>query len=111
MPLHRGALPGLLALFLAVAPAPAEGQFPEFPTLEGLGAEYISRSGYFQLLLSGRLDVEAVHRTNEWGAPTDGLDTCDACHVDIGREMQNGNGLNQIHRLRVFADLFLGDHI
>jgi hypothetical protein len=101
-----------LVLALAVvAPASVAGQLPELPTLEGMGVEYISRSGYFQLLLSGRLDIEGHHIANEWETPTDTLSGCDACHVRIAREMQEGEGFNETHRLRVFADLFLGDHL
>jgi hypothetical protein len=114
MPVRRGALRGAFALFALHAltvPSPAAGQFPELPTLQGAGLEYISRSGFFQLLLSGRLDIEGVHRRNEWGADTGGLNECDACHVDGGREMQQGNRTNELHRLRVFADIFLGDHL
>ena len=92
-------------------PVSAAAQFPELPTLENLGVEYISRSGFFQLLLSGRLDIEGLHITNEWDTPTDGMNECDACHAKIAHEMQEGDGLLQTHRLRVFADLFLGDHL
>mgnify|MGYP002623827555 CR=1 FL=1 len=106
---NRAAL--LCALLLGSLPAAAAAQLPELPTLEGLGLEYVSRSGFFQLLLSGRLDIEGHHVTNEWDTPTDGLTGCDACHARIGREMQDGNGLKETHRLRVFADLFLGDHL
>lgn len=110
MTLRNGALSGALLLTVLV-PSAAHAQFPELPTLEGMGVEYISRSGFFQLLLSGRLDLEAVHRRNDWDAPVDGLDECNACHVEVGREMQEGSGWNELHRLRVFADVFLGDHL
>lgn len=101
----------LCAAVLVSQPAGARAQFPEFPTLQGAGAEYISRSGFFQFLLSGRLDIEGVHISNDWVAPTEGLGACDACHVDVAREMQQGDGVLETHRLRVFADIFLGDHL
>jgi hypothetical protein len=109
LPARRTPLCGLLTLL--ALPAPAIAQLPELPTLEDLGVEYVSRSGFFQLLLSGRLDIEAHHITNEWDASTDAMNECDACHSTIAREMQEGDGLLQTHRLRVFADLFLGDHL
>lgn len=96
--------------FLALA-APARAQLPELPTLQELGVEYISSSGLFQLLLSGRLDLEGMHVANGWEPPDQGLDECDACHVDVARELQQGDGTLQTHRLRVFADIFLGDHV
>jgi hypothetical protein len=99
------------ALVLLALPAFADAQLPDLPTLEDLGIEYISRSGYFQLLLSGRLDIEGHHITNEWDVATEGMNECDACHASIGREMQKGEGLHDTHRLRVFADIFLGDHL
>jgi len=105
------ALLSLAAALVAVVPAPVAAQIPDLPTLEGMGVEYISRSGFFQLLLSGRLDIEEHHITNEWETSTDGLSVCDGCHVRIGREMQEGEGLKNAYRLRLFADLFLGDHL
>lgn len=106
------------ALYAAVAlaallgwPTPADAQIPDLPTFQDLGLEYISSSGFFQLLLSGRLDLEGMHIANEW-VPTPTLpDECDACHVDLARQMQNGDGTLRTHRLRVFADIFLGDHL
>ena len=38
-------------------------QLPEFPTL---GAEYISKSGGFQVSVSGQLDLEGMHVTRGW---------------------------------------------
>lgn len=105
----------LVHLFAVLAvlgmPSTTAAQFPELPTLEGLGVEYISRSGFYQILLSGQLDVEGVHVANDWNPSTDGLNECDACHVDTGRAMRQGSGTKQLHRLRVFADIFLGDHV
>mgnify|MGYP002622396241 FL=1 len=92
-------------------PAPAAAQFPELPTFQDLGLEYISASGFFQLLLSGRLDIEGSHISNEWVPSPLSSEECDACHVDLAREMQHGDGTLRTHRLRVFADIFLGDHI
>lgn len=100
------------AVCLALAgPAPLQAQFPELPTFQDLGLEYISESGFFQLLLSGRLDLEASHISNDWVPSPLSSEECDACHVDLAREMQFGDGTLRTHRLRVFADIFLGDHV
>ncbi|MDX1493797.1 MAG: hypothetical protein R3253_07060, partial [Longimicrobiales bacterium] len=52
-----------------------------------------------------------MHITNEWNPSPLPPDECDACHVDLAREMMQGDGTLQTHRLRVFADIFLGDHV
>jgi hypothetical protein len=81
------------------------------PTLVGLGLEYVSRSGFFQATLSGRLDIEGVHFANAWTPPPAQVDECEACHASIGRVLRAGDGTFQTHRLRLLADLFLGDHV
>lgn len=100
---------GLAVLALA---GPARAQIPELPTLQEMGVEYISDSGFFQLLLSGRLDLEGIHVSNAWEPSlSPELSECDACHVDLGREFRHGEGTMDVFRLRVFADIFLGDHV
>ena len=47
-------------------PSAARAQLPETPTLADLGLEYISASGFFQLSLSGQLDLEAMHLDDAW---------------------------------------------
>jgi hypothetical protein len=103
--------PLVASFVLSLPAAPARGQLPELPTLEGLGVEYLSRSGFLQLSLSGQLDLEATHVTNGWNEPPGDVTTCDACHVDVGRALLQGEGFLQAYRLRIFADLFLGDHV
>ncbi|MDX1646277.1 MAG: hypothetical protein R3304_03945 [Longimicrobiales bacterium] len=95
-----------------VHPTLLGAQIPELPTLQGMGLEYISSSGFFQLLLSGRLDLEGAHVVNGWEPSTSpDASVCDACHVDLGREFRAGEGTLDLFRLRVFADIFLGEHV
>lgn len=108
--IRRVALALTLLVGLAV-PSQTSAQFPALPTFQDLGLEYISESGFFQLLLSGRLDLEGMHISNEWEPSPWPPDECDACHVDLAREMMQGEGTLRTHRLRVFADIFLGDHV
>lgn len=99
------------ALLLLAAASPGRAQMPELPTLAGMGLEYISRTGFFQVSLSGQLDLEALHIVNDWESPPADGTVCDACHVDVGRAFREGEGTIQAYRLRIFADLFLGDHV
>ncbi len=101
---------GLQLVLPAVLCLPAAAQFPELPTLSGAGVEYISSSGLFQLLLSGQLDLEGLyvaHAREASPLPK----TCDGCHTDVARSLRQGEGALRTHRLRVFADIFLGDHL
>ena len=41
-------------------PVAATAQGGEWPTLSGAGIEYMSRTGFLQVSLSGQLDLEAV---------------------------------------------------
>lgn len=104
-------LRGLVAVLTLATAAPGAAQIPELPTLAGMGAEYVSRTGFFQVTLSGQLDVEAIHVRNGWGRAPGGLDACQVCHVDVGRQLRQGEQTLQTHRLRILADLFLGDHV
>ena len=96
---------------LLVAPVAVQAQIPELPSFEELGLEYISASGSTQILLSGQFDVEGFYVSNSWEPSTVEPDRCDACHIDVAREFQQGDGVNHLQRLRVFADVFVGDHV
>jgi hypothetical protein len=82
-----------IALTLLCAPAVAHGQDRGLPTLADAGLSWISRSGTYQLDISGQLDVEGYmpRRSPAWLIP----------EVDpfVGG------------RLRLFADAFAGDHV
>ena len=82
-------------------------QLPEFPTL---GAEYISKSGGFQVSVSGQLDLEGMHVTRGWESTPSNTD-CETCHVNVARQLRRAEDALGTHRLRIFADLFLGDHL
>ena len=107
-----------LALALAPAASPAD-LAAQLPTLAGSGLEYISPGGLFQVTLSGQLDLEAIHTGAAWaGLVTrtggesplpDNLQSCAACHVGMGEPADGG--AHSSHRLRVLADIFLGDHV
>lgn len=114
-------LPALLAcaLLLLAAP-PARAQSGEWPTLSRAAVEYLSASGAVQITFSGQLDLEAIHVTNSWsglvslegGADvlTSVPEDCSACH-GADEPLVAGSGGLWAHRLRVFADVFLGDHV
>lgn len=90
-PVSGGAL--LLAAALALSPGGATAQ--GLPTLRDAGGEYVSPGGRFQVTLSGQLDLEA----HSLSAPTFGLVRGDDA------------GLLPAPRLRVFADIFVGDAV
>lgn len=106
-------------LCLAALPRPVAAQGGEWPTLRQLGVEYISRSGGVQVSLSGQLDLETLYDSNSWSSlvslegGTDVLQStpedCSVCHGD--EKLGHGSGSVFAHRLRVFADIFLGDHV
>ena len=110
-----------LACLAAVAalPGPASGQSGEWPTLSRAAIEYLSRSGAVQVTLSGQLDVEGIHTTNGWSGLVSlqgGADVlssspedCSECHGD--EPLTSTSGALVAHRLRLFADIFLGDHV
>jgi hypothetical protein len=112
-------LTALVAAGVAVSATQARAQSGGWPTLSGAGVEYISRSGFFQASLSGQLDLEAVYVRHSWaglvvheggeGPLPDDLESCARCHVGMGPRGEGG-GIGA-QRLRVFADLFLGDHV
>jgi hypothetical protein len=107
---------------LLLVPVGATAQGGELPTLAGAGLEYVSGSGFFQVSLSGQLDLEGlVVGEDRWAGlvggsstdsvPSDWPTACASCH---GQEMVHPHGKSgpiMAHRLRVFADVFLGDHL
>ena len=108
----------ILLLSLAALPAGLAAQGGEWPTLSAMGIEYLSPSGAFQVSLSGQLDLEALYVSNAWGGLTSvegGADLlkgspedCSACHTEVPFGSTEG-GLAP-HRLRIFTNVFLGDH-
>ncbi len=122
-PLTRSLVVVLLFLaLLSLARSDASAQGGEWPTLSGAGAEYVSPSGFFQVSLSGQLDLEALRvGEDRWAGlvggpsadsvPADWPTACADCH---GQEMVHPRGKGGTilaHRLRVFADVFVGDHV
>lgn len=92
----RAAATPILALALAVAAGTVGAgavDAQEFPTLRDLGLEYLSRDGRLQVAISGQLDVEALRVA----APGFGLVV--------------GDGAFVAPRLRLFTDIFAGDHV
>lgn len=104
---------GLVAagLLVGAGVAPLSAQVPELPTLQELGLEYVSPSGFLQLTLSGQLDIEGVHVTSDAPTGAAGLDPCQTCHVEVARAFMAGEGAFNASRLRLFVDFFLGDHV
>lgn len=117
----RSAMPRfkwLLAAFICF-PSTLMAQGGEWPTLSGAGIEYLSQSGFFQVSLSGQLDLETLHVRDSWAGliareegeaplPAD-RESCATCHVGMG--LRGDGGALPVYRLRMFADIFLGDHI
>jgi hypothetical protein len=106
----------------ACAQSPAAAQGGEWPTLSGLGVEYLSPSGAFQVSLSGQLDLESLLVAEDrWGGlvggsgadsvPADWVSACADCHRAEAVPKHGRGGHVSAHRLRVFADIFLGDHV
>jgi len=104
---------------LPLVPTALVAQGGEWPTLTGAGIEYLSQSGFMQVSLSGQLDLETVHIGKSWAGlawreageeplPTD-REGCAVCHVGMG--VRGDGGALQTFRLRMFADIFVGDHI
>ena len=109
----------LLTMLPLLVPSATTAQDGGWPTLSDAGLEYISRSGFFQVSLSGQLDIETFHVRNSWAGlvtheggevplPDDQV-RCLECHTGMGA--RGAGGELAAHRLRVFADLFLGDHV
>jgi hypothetical protein len=107
---------------VAACPALASAQGGEWPTLSGAGIEYLSRSGFFQVSLSGQLDLETmivaedrwaglVGGTSADSASSDWRTACAECHIAQNVRQRGKGGHVSAHRLRVFADVFLGDHV
>ena len=116
---HRLSAATWLAIGLAACPGGIAAQSGEWPTLQRAAMEYLSRSGAVQVTLSGQLDLEAIHVSNSWSGlvslegGADILESqpedCSACHGD--EPLTSGGGELWAHRLRLFADVFLGDHV
>jgi hypothetical protein len=114
-------MPRVTWLVLAIAgfPVALTAQGGEWPTLSGAGIKYLSRSGAVQVSLSGQLDLETIHVRESWAgliarengeAPLPAnREACAVCHVDMG--VRGDGGALQSYRLRMFADIFLGDHV
>ncbi len=51
-----------------------------------------------------------MHVTRPWETTPSSSD-CETCHVNVARQLRRAEGALGTHRLRVFADLFLGDHL
>jgi hypothetical protein len=103
-------------------PALASAQGGELPTLSRAGLEYLSSSGHLQVTLSGQLDLESllvggdrfaglVGHTRGDSIPADWVGACADCHATEGVRQAGKGGLINAPRLRVFADVFLGDHV
>ena len=108
-----------LLVALCCLPSTLVAQGGEWPTLSDAGIEYLSQSGLFQVSLSDQLDLETLHVRESWAglvsreageAPLPAeREPCAVCHVGMG--LRGGGGALQVYRLRMFADIFLGDHI
>ena len=109
-----------LLVALSCFPSALIAQGGEWPTLSGAGIEYLSQSGFLQVSLSGQLDLETLHVRESWSglvareegeAPLPGrvCEPCAVCHVGMG--LRGDGGALPVYRLRMFADIFLGDHI
>jgi hypothetical protein len=110
-----------LALLLVV-PVAAAAQGGEWPTLSDAGLEYISSSGFFQASLSGQLDLEGLSvRRDRWAGlvggqgadsvPADWRTACAECHQQEDVPQRGRGGEIIAHRLRLFTDIFAGDHL
>jgi hypothetical protein len=115
-----GPVLGLLAW--ACVPNAAAAQGGAWPTLSDAGLEYMSRTGFLQASLSGQLDLEALHVGKaRWaglvgGEPADSVPTnwmtaCADCHRDSSVVARGKGGVVVAPRLRVFADIFLGENV
>ncbi|MEQ1856006.1 MAG: hypothetical protein ABL963_06015 [Longimicrobiales bacterium] len=111
---------GILALL--GAPLSVSAQGGAWPTLSGAGIEYLSRSGFLQVSLSGQLDVEVLHvGLDRWAGlvggesadsiPADWMTACASCHSTENVKQVGKGGEILAPRLRVFTDIFLGDKI
>lgn len=92
----RGALGALLLAASLSLPGLLAAQGGELPTLADAGLEYVSPSGLFQVGLSGQLDLEGFRLSNHRA----GLAWVDA----PGKYLV-------AHRLRLFTDVFVGEHV
>lgn len=90
--------------------------------MSGAGLEYLSRSGFLQVTLSGQLDLESllvggdrfaglVGHTGRDSVTVGWVTGCADCHRTDSVPKEGRGGAIQAYRLRLFADLFLGDHL
>jgi hypothetical protein len=111
-----------IVLFAAAGPALVHAQGGQWPTLADAGLEYISSSGFLQASLSGQLDLEALSvRHDRWGGlvggevadsvPANWATACADCHRQENVSQRGRGGEIFAHRLRLFADVFAGDHL
>lgn len=117
---RKRSLAAAVLFAFASLPAPSSAQGGDWPTLADAGIEYLSETGFFQLSFSGQLDLEIVQRAGErWPglighsssmevAPND-ISSCTGCHIDL--DHSGGSQRAMAHRLRLFTDIFLGDHL
>jgi len=100
----------------------AAAQGGAWPTLSDAGLEYLSRSGFLQVSLSGQLDLEALHVGGDrWAGlvggegadsiPADWMTACAGCHADSAVVARGKGGTVLAHRLRLFTDVFVGDRV
>ncbi|MGE0159671.1 MAG: hypothetical protein AB7T31_09685 [Gemmatimonadales bacterium] len=103
-------------------PSAAAAQGGGLPTLSDAGLEYLSRTGFLQVTLSGQLDLEALHvGRGRWAGlvggesadsvPADWMTACADCHRTEGVAPRGKGGTIVAPRLRTFADVFVGDHL
>lgn len=78
---------------LVSTPTPAEAQWP---TLRDAGVGYLSEDGRYQIDLSGQMDLEGLYFTAE---------------EDALSGLAFGSGPLFAPRVRLFLDVFLGDHV
>ena len=103
-------------------PRAVVGQGGAWPTLSDAGLEYLSRTGFLQVSLSGQLDLEALHvGRGRWAGlvggesadsvPADWQAQCAGCHADSAVVARGKGGQIVAPRLRLFTDIFLGDRV
>jgi hypothetical protein len=109
----------LLMLF-ALGAGRLQAQGGAWPTLTDAGIEYLSSTGFLQVSFSGQLDLEAMRVGGAgWGGlvkhasgtetPTQNWVQCTFCHQGLEYAGRPGNVMAP--RLRLFTDIFLGDHV
>jgi hypothetical protein len=111
-----------LVLGCGLLPGCVLGQGGEWPTLSDAGLEYVSSTGFLQVSLSGQLDLEALHVGRaRWAGlvggesadsvPGDWQTACADCHRTENVEQEGKGGQILAPRLRLFTDVFVGEHV